>query len=224
MSKVISIANTAGGVGKTTTAHALAACFVDYGKRVLLIDLDAKADLTFRLARENDRTFITDYLNAVQISEATLEKTVERFSFIGSDSRISNIETVESFDALLKSLSPSFDVVVLDLPSTISPSIALALRASDLLLIPIRNSLHSIRGAYEIISLSGGKDSYALQIGDLAKEELSIKYIDAQIAIGSEVELSEEESISVVTKFKEGMVSESYRDAAYSVLEVLGLD
>src|SRR5262249_725288 len=40
MSRVISVANQKGGVGKTTTALNIGAAFVARGRRVLLIDMD----------------------------------------------------------------------------------------------------------------------------------------------------------------------------------------
>jgi cellulose biosynthesis protein BcsQ len=40
VSKIVAIAKVAGGTGKTTTAHALAVACVEYGKKVLLLDLD----------------------------------------------------------------------------------------------------------------------------------------------------------------------------------------
>ena len=47
--KIIAIASPAGGVGKTTLAHAISVAAAEFGKKTLLIDLDPAGALTFRL-------------------------------------------------------------------------------------------------------------------------------------------------------------------------------
>ena len=77
--KIISLANSAGGVGKTTLAHALAVAFTEFGKKTLLIDLDPAGALTFRLGFENPRTSIADFLSGSKINDSNLVTTSERF-------------------------------------------------------------------------------------------------------------------------------------------------
>ena len=51
---VVAVANQKGGVAKTTSVASLGAAFAEAGKRVLLIDLDAQACLTFSLGVDPD--------------------------------------------------------------------------------------------------------------------------------------------------------------------------
>ena len=82
--KCVVIANTAGGVGKTTTAHAIAVAAVEYGKKVLLIDADPAGTLTFCCGVENPRVTTLEFLSDSFSLDASAIKSVERKIFLRS--------------------------------------------------------------------------------------------------------------------------------------------
>ena len=53
-SRIIAVANHKGGVGKTTTTSSLGSILASKGYKVLLVDLDAQANLTTSLASFSD--------------------------------------------------------------------------------------------------------------------------------------------------------------------------
>ena len=54
MSKIISVINHKGGVGKTTTTANVAGALLTLGKKVLVVDLDGQANLTMSLGLRFD--------------------------------------------------------------------------------------------------------------------------------------------------------------------------
>jgi len=221
--KIISIANPAGGVGKTTLAHCLAVAFTEFGKKTLLIDLDPAGALTFRLGFENPRTSIADFLNGSKVTDSNLVTTSERFDFIPADSRVVANFSEDSLTKVLSDLPKSYDVVILDLPGSLSQPLSMALSVSELVIVPVRNTLHSLRGYLQIKSISAEVEVKALAIGGnelIAEAEL----IDEPLLESNELEAAAATKLSILTHGKTSESAESFRNVGYSILEKLGLE
>ena len=74
MTHVLAVANQKGGVAKTTTVHSLGAALAELGRRVLLIDLDPQACLTFSTGTDPDKLEVS--LHDVLIGRADAADTL----------------------------------------------------------------------------------------------------------------------------------------------------
>jgi cellulose biosynthesis protein BcsQ len=226
-SKVVAVANTAGGSAKTTLAHALAVATVEYGKKTLLIDCDPKASLTFRVGREGTRITLADFLSGTTIRSEDLDSHAERFDFIAADSRVGNGFTGQDLKNLIGKLPKDYDVVFIDTPSDINASLKSALDVADLVLAPYSNTLHHLRGVTQISKLSEDTPLKLLSIGVTSKpmkELLQWEHLDGSCSIAKEIEAAAQTTTSVLTHAKNSTVASQLRECAYSVLEVLSLD
>jgi cellulose biosynthesis protein BcsQ len=72
--KIVSIINYKGGVGKTTVTANLAGQLAYLGKKILLIDMDAQASLTFSFITpdEWDKSFKDDKIGLIVSVKANL--------------------------------------------------------------------------------------------------------------------------------------------------------
>ncbi len=152
---IVTIFNNKGGVGKTTTTINLAAALNRMGKRVLLIDMDAQANLTTGLGIDpltdvelQEKKDITHLLTEPR---TTLEKTVVRkrwdniqLDLVPSHIRLSDMEptlisTVDIDRVLAKKLKnyhELYDYVFIDPPPSFGKANTISLMASSGILIP----------------------------------------------------------------------------------------
>jgi len=226
-SKLVAVANTAGGSAKTTVAHALSVATVEYGKKTLLIDCDPKASLTFRVGREGTRLTLADFLSGTTIRSEDLDSHSERFDFIAADSRVGNGFNGQDMKTLIEKLPKSYDLVIIDTPSDINASLKAALDVADLVLVPYSNTLHHLRGVSQISKLSSDTPIKLLAIGENSmpiKEFSEWEHLDGSCSIAKEIEAAAHTTTSVLTYAKISTVAGELRECAYSVLEVLGLD
>lgn len=225
MISVIAVANIAGGTYKSTTAHSLAVASVEYGKKVLLIDLDPRSELTFILGYEKARETITDLLQGKTLSQSNDITTAERFDFIGADSRLASFNGTKALKIFLSSVAASYDVVIIDTPAQIDSRLAMALVAADALVVPTSTSIHSLRGAISTLKVDSAAKKFILAIDGFGADQVKLFdnaiLIDARIPIASDIDAATSQKRSVLSTDKSSDFAEAYREAAYSLLEHL---
>jgi chromosome partitioning protein len=163
--KIIAVSNEKGGVAKTTTTISLGGALVDLGYRVLLIDLDAQANLTLALGfepGESENTSSNIMLDNAPLLSARRKTEVENLDLIPSNSRI---ETSEQFlpvrtnyttilqRAIANATEMSYDYILLDCPPALGAITQNALTAADLLLIPTQAEYFSAYALRNMMTL-----------------------------------------------------------------------
>lgn len=158
MKQVISVVNLKGGVGKTTTAVNLAACWGEQGKKVLLVDLDPQGSASVCVGRESDGAEI---LNAMQ-KIGTLP--VASTNFQGLDLVPSGPELVtarqifidgpgdEIFRSCLNQTSGDWDCVIIDCPPSLDVLTMSSLMASRHVVVPVEASFLGLNGLKQMVA------------------------------------------------------------------------
>jgi len=157
VSKVVSIANQKGGVGKTTTAVNLAACVADEGSRVLLIDMDPQGNTTSGLGvdREDLEESVYGVITAdTSIDEATCATGMEGLDLVPSTRDLAGVEIELVSHAkreyrlrdALRDRDIAYDFVLVDCPPSLGLLTVNALAASDTVLVPIQTEYYALEG------------------------------------------------------------------------------
>jgi cellulose biosynthesis protein BcsQ len=225
--KIITLANTAGGSGKTTLAHALSVAMVEYGKKTLLIDMDPRGSLTFRVGREGQRLSLADFLAGTPIRSEDLDSLQERIDFIAADSRVGFGYTISELTTLVENLPKDYDLVIIDTPSDINAGLIAAIAIADLTLIPYSQTIHHMRGIAQVLGLERKGLSRLIQIGndsEHAKECAQWEHLDSRCELSDEIERAALTTTSVLTVAKDSVIAAQIRECAYSALELLEMD
>ncbi|MEH2263709.1 AAA family ATPase [Nostoc sp.] len=170
-SMIITVFNNKGGVGKTTTTINLAAALNKLGKRVLLIDIDAQANLTMGLGidpfddlEKQGKKDITHLLTEPRTSleETILHKKWDdvELDIVPSHIRLSEMEAelaskVDIDRVLARKLKKSlnqYDYVLIDPPPSFGKANNISLMASSAVLIPTQLSPYPIRALEYVIN------------------------------------------------------------------------
>lgn len=161
MSKVIALMNHKGGVGKTTSTINIGAALAEQGKKVLLIDLDAQANLTqgLGLSDELEKTVYTAFRNEHPLSDAII-KGVGKVDVVPSSIElvIADIEfnsrTMREFILrnILKPVRDQYDYILIDCPPHLAILSINAIVASDHYLIPLHADFFSLNGLMKLIN------------------------------------------------------------------------
>ena len=160
--KVIALTNQKGGVGKTTTAVNLGVSLVQQGKKVLLIDADAQANLTMALGynRPDDIPITLSTVMQNIIDDKTLDVSQgiihhsEGVDLLPSNIELSGFEVrlinAMSRERVLKTyvneVKKNYDYVLIDCMPSLGMITINALAAADSVIIPTQPHYLSAKG------------------------------------------------------------------------------
>jgi chromosome partitioning protein len=159
MSKVISISNHKGGVGKTTSAINIGAGLNKLGKKILLIDLDPQANLSQSLGLpDQERNIYGAIRGEYKLEPVGILKGLE---VIPSTINLSGAEVELPGEAnreyilrnLLEPLSGLYDYILIDNPPSLGLLTINALTASQEVYIPLQAQYLALQGLTKLLEV-----------------------------------------------------------------------
>jgi chromosome partitioning protein len=163
MTRIISIANQKGGVGKTTSAVSIAAALAEKGRRVLAVDLDPQGHLTINMGcrrpDELEHTIydvLTDHRVAAQ--DVRMHSDTIGVDFLPANIELSGAELQlvtefgrESvFKEKLEPLEHEYDFIIIDCPPSLGLLCVNALVASSDVIIPLQCEYFGMKGMQQL--------------------------------------------------------------------------
>jgi chromosome partitioning protein len=159
MSRIIAFANSKGGVGKTTTVVNVGAGLSRLEKRVLLVDMDPQASLTYSLgfaAHQLDKT-VYHALHGPEIARSSLLEVRENLLLVPANLELSAAErefAAETERELLlrERLAEleEFDYILIDCPPSMGLLTLNALAAAGEVIIPLQAEYLSLQGVDQL--------------------------------------------------------------------------
>jgi len=159
------VANQKGGVAKTTTVHSLGYAWAETGLRVLLVDLDPQACLTYstgldpstlpvslhdvfvRTMKAADARYVVAGIDGLDILPATIDLASTEVHLLTRTSREHVLRRA------LKGLHNEYDVMLVDCPPSLGILAINGLCAADEVLIPLQCETLCSRGVGQLLEM-----------------------------------------------------------------------
>lgn len=185
MAKIIVVTSGKGGVGKTTSAAAIATGLALRGNKTVVIDFDVGLR-NLDLIMGCERRVVYDLINVIQgeagLNQAMIrDKRVDNLHVLpASQTRDKDALTAEGVEKVFADLSKDFDFIICDSPAGIERGAQLAMYHADEAVVVTNPEVSSVRDSDRILGLLASKTRRAEQNQDPIREHLLITRYDPE--------------------------------------------
>lgn len=156
--KIIAVANQKGGVGKTTTSHALSAGLVDKGYKVLTIDLDPQGNLSAACGVDNyNNPTVYELLKRDVTAEEVMQRTSGGYDVIpsnimlaGAEQELSQTGKEHRLKEVISTVAENYDYIIIDTPPSLGVLTVNAFTFATDILIPTTAGIFATTGIKQL--------------------------------------------------------------------------
>ena len=159
--KIITLLNQKGGVGKTTSAVNIASFLAITETPVLLIDMDPQGNASTGIGISNKKLSVYDLLiNNKNINNAIYKTEIDYLDIIPSNSKLAGaeIELVSMFTRetilkqIIQNIMGKYKYIIIDCPPSLGLLTINALTASNSIIIPIQCEYYALDGLSQLLN------------------------------------------------------------------------
>ena len=160
--RIWTVANQKGGVGKTTTTVTLGGLLAQMGQRVLLIDIDPHASLSYYFGIDSEELSASAYELFTHQGPMTADVTLDALCSTKLDSLFvlpatMNLATLDKtlstksgmgliLTQALQQVQDEFDYVLIDCPPVLGVMMVNALAACERVIVPVQTEFLALKG------------------------------------------------------------------------------
>ncbi|MFC2990444.1 septum site-determining protein MinD [Halomonas tibetensis] len=213
MAKIIVVTSGKGGVGKTTSAAAIATGLALRGNKTVVIDFDVGLR-NLDLIMGCERRVVYDLVNVIQgeagLSQALIrDKRVDNLHILpASQTRDKDALSQEGVEKVLEALKKDFDYILCDSPAGIERGAQLAMYYADEAIVVTNPEVSSVRDSDRILGLLASKTRRAERGEEPIKEHLLVtRYNPERVDLGDMLNLDDIREILAIDLI--GLIPES---------------
>ncbi|MFT4926299.1 MAG: chromosome partitioning protein [Phenylobacterium sp.] len=156
------VANQKGGVGKTTTTVTIGGLLTQRGNRVLLIDTDPHASLTYYFGIDSEELELSVYelftrgknISREEILQSLCPSSIEGLDILPATMALATLDRAMGNESgmglilnkAIKKISDDYDYVILDCPPVLGALMVNAIAACERILIPVQTEFLALKG------------------------------------------------------------------------------
>lgn len=223
MAIVVAFANHKGGVGKTASVAALGTAFANAGYRVLMVDLDTQANLTYQFIGVDEKKQPERFIyNAIRERKNLPQVALKENLYICPSGLEMTLVETEMYNMrlrefvlqdLIRPLDDKYDFILLDCPPSLGIMTTNALIFADRVVVPMKADLPSY---YGLKMMAAFVESLSDINRNLAINDIFFNFYDQQLRLtrSSEAQIREEYGDAVMKSAvrRNVKVSEAYAD------------